>query len=111
MSACLERKRIAFLRGVSSIGFPSSTLGMPAMLRSGLKAAFRADHVRLHPTRTEYQRADSPWLRTPTFEECYRAGASPVPKVCQNPMFFVSLGLALSEKQIPQITENTEKSK
>jgi hypothetical protein len=26
-------------------------------------------------------------------------------------MFFVPLGLALSEKQIPQITENTEKSK
>src|SRR5579863_1189564 len=27
---------------------------------------------------------------------------SPVPKVCQNAMFFVPLGLALSEKQIPQ---------
>src|ERR1700688_616951 len=26
----------------------------------------------------------------------------PVPKVCQNAMFFVPLGLALSEKQIPQ---------
>ena len=34
---------------------------------------------------------------------------SPVPKVCQNTMFFVPLGLALSEKQIPQIAENTEK--
>ena len=41
----------------------------------------------------------------------YRAGEPPVPKVCQNAMFFVPLGLALSEKQIPQITENTEKSK
>ena len=40
-----------------------------------------------------------------------RAGASPVPKVCQNAMFFEPLGLALSEKQIPQITGNTEKSK
>ena len=39
----------------------------------------------------------------------YRAGEPPVPKVCQNPMFFVPLGLALSEKQIPQITENTGK--
>ena len=35
----------------------------------------------------------------------------PVPKLCQNAMFFVPLGLALSEKQIPQITENTGKSK
>jgi hypothetical protein len=33
----------------------------------------------------------------------------PVPKVCQNAMFFVPLGLPLSEKQIPQIAENTEK--
>jgi len=33
----------------------------------------------------------------------------PVPNVCQNAMFFVPLGLALSEKQIPQITENTGK--
>jgi hypothetical protein len=40
-----------------------------------------------------------------------KAGASPVPKLCQNAMFFVLLGLALSEKQIPQIAENTEKSK
>ena len=40
-----------------------------------------------------------------------KAGASPVPKVCQNAMFFVRLGLALSEKQIPQIVENTEKRK
>ena len=39
------------------------------------------------------------------------AGASPVPKLCQNAMFFLPLGLALSEKQIPQITENTEKAK
>ena len=39
----------------------------------------------------------------------YGAGEPPVPKVCQNAMFFVPLGLALSEKQIPQITENTEK--
>jgi hypothetical protein len=38
-----------------------------------------------------------------------KAGASPVPKVCQNAMFFVPLGLALSEKQMPQITENTGK--
>ena len=38
-----------------------------------------------------------------------KAGASPVPKVCQNAMFFEPLGLALSEKQIPQIAENTEK--
>jgi hypothetical protein len=41
----------------------------------------------------------------------HKAGAFPVPKVCQNTMFFGLLGLALSEKQIPQITENTEKSK
>jgi hypothetical protein len=34
-----------------------------------------------------------------------------VPKVCQNAMFFGLLGLALSEKQIPQIVENTGKSK
>lgn len=40
-----------------------------------------------------------------------KAGASHVPKVCQNAMFFVPLGLALSEKQIPQITENTGKWK
>ncbi len=33
------------------------------------------------------------------------AGESPVPKVCQNAMFFVPLGLALSVKQIPQMTE------
>jgi hypothetical protein len=31
-----------------------------------------------------------------------------VPKVCQNAMFFEPLGLALSEKQIPQVNENTE---
>jgi hypothetical protein len=31
-----------------------------------------------------------------------RACASPVPKVCRNPMF-MPLGSALSEKQIPQI--------
>ena len=41
----------------------------------------------------------------------YRAGEPPVPKVCQNAMFFVPLGLASSEKQIPQLTENTEKPK
>ena len=35
----------------------------------------------------------------------------PSTPVCQNAMFFVPLGLALSEKQIPQITENTGKSK
>jgi hypothetical protein len=40
-----------------------------------------------------------------------RAGEPPVPKVCQNAMFFMPLGLALSEKQIPQLPENTEKSK
>ena len=33
-----------------------------------------------------------------------------MPRVYQNAMFFVPLGLALSEKQIPQIAENTEKS-
>ena len=32
-----------------------------------------------------------------------KAGASPVPKVCQNAMFFVPLGLALSEKQFPKL--------
>ena len=37
--------------------------------------------------------------------------SSPVPKVRQNPMFFVLLELALSEKQTPQLTENTEKWK
>ena len=31
------------------------------------------------------------------------AGAFPVPKVCQNAMFFVPLGLALSERQIPNL--------
>lgn len=35
----------------------------------------------------------------------YRAGEPPVPRVCQNAMFFVPLGLALSEKQILQIAE------
>ncbi|MHB8677940.1 MAG: hypothetical protein ACYDCE_15970 [Candidatus Acidiferrales bacterium] len=34
-----------------------------------------------------------------------------VPKVCQNAMFFEPLGLALSEKQIPQVNENTEEEK
>ncbi len=34
-----------------------------------------------------------------------------MPKVCQNAMFFGLMGLALSEKQIPQIVENTEKAK
>jgi hypothetical protein len=34
-----------------------------------------------------------------------------VPKVWQNAMFFGLLGLALSEKQIPQVNENTEESK
>ena len=34
-----------------------------------------------------------------------KAGASPVPKVCHYAMFFVPLGLALSEKQTPQNTE------
>ena len=34
-----------------------------------------------------------------------------MPKVCQNAMSFVLLGLALSEKQIPQITENTREVK
>ena len=33
---------------------------------------------------------------------------SPVPEVCQNAMFFEALGLALSEKQIPQVNEKTE---
>jgi len=36
------------------------------------------------------------------------AGAIPLPKACQNAMFFDSLGLALSEKQIPQVNENPE---
>jgi hypothetical protein len=30
-----------------------------------------------------------------------------VPKVCQNAMFFGPLGLASSEKHIPQVDENT----
>jgi hypothetical protein len=34
-----------------------------------------------------------------------------VPKVWQNAMFFGLLGLASSEKQIPQVDENTEESK
>ena len=38
-----------------------------------------------------------------------RAGAPNVPRVCQNAMFFGLSGLALNEKQNPQITENTEK--
>jgi hypothetical protein len=46
-----------------------------------------------------------------SFQRRLAAGASPVPKVCQNAMFFGFLGLALSEKQIPQLTENTEKAK
>jgi hypothetical protein len=36
----------------------------------------------------------------------HRAGEPPVPNVCQNAMFFMPLGLALSEKQIPQIAKN-----
>jgi hypothetical protein len=40
-----------------------------------------------------------------------KAGASAVPKLCQNPNVFMRFGLALSEKQIPQIIENTEKPK
>jgi hypothetical protein len=44
-----------------------------------------------------------------SFLTAAKAGAFPVPKVCQNAMFFVPLWLALSEEQIPQITENTEK--
>jgi hypothetical protein len=47
------------------------------------------------------------WFRT--CKASGRAGASPVPKVCPNAIFFVPLELALSEKQIPQITENTGK--
>lgn len=38
-----------------------------------------------------------------------KAGACPVPKVCQNAMFFGLLRLASSEKQVPQLVENTEK--
>ena len=34
-----------------------------------------------------------------------------MPKVCQNPMFFKSLGLVSSEEHIPQVDENTEKAK
>ena len=34
-----------------------------------------------------------------------------MPKVWQNAMFFGLLGLASSEKQIPQVDENTEESK
>ena len=34
-----------------------------------------------------------------------------MPKVWQNAKFFGLLGLALSEKQIPQVNENTEESK
>ncbi len=39
------------------------------------------------------------------------AGGLPVPKVWQIAMFLGLLGLALSEKQIPQVNENTEESK
>jgi hypothetical protein len=35
----------------------------------------------------------------------------PVPKVCQNPMFFDRLGLVSSEEHIPQVDENTERAK
>jgi hypothetical protein len=34
-----------------------------------------------------------------------------VTKVCQNPMFFDPLGLTSSEKHIPQVIENTAKTK
>jgi len=41
-----------------------------------------------------------------------KAGASPVPKVCQNTMFFVPLGLALSESRFPKLlkTQRSESS-
>jgi len=41
----------------------------------------------------------------------YRAGESPCAKSVPESDLFMPLGLALSEKQIPQIAENTEKSK
>jgi hypothetical protein len=34
-----------------------------------------------------------------------------VPELCQYPMFFVRLGLALSEKQVPQVDGNTEEAR
>ncbi|MGH9739747.1 MAG: hypothetical protein ACRD4X_14350 [Candidatus Acidiferrales bacterium] len=49
--------------------------------------------------------------RIVTKDDPCEAGASPVPKVCQNAIFFGLLGLALSEKQSPQIIENTMKAK
>ena len=30
-----------------------------------------------------------------------------MPELCPNAMFFVRVGLALSEKQVPQVDENT----
>jgi hypothetical protein len=34
-----------------------------------------------------------------------------VPERCQYPMFFVLLGFALSEKQVPQVDGNTEEAR
>lgn len=39
------------------------------------------------------------------------ASRAPVPKVCQNAIFFDRLGLVSSEEHIPQVDENTEKAK
>ena len=42
---------------------------------------------------------------------CYKSRRVPCAKTVPESDVFMPLGLALSEKQIPQITENTEKSK
>jgi len=42
---------------------------------------------------------------------CYKSRRVPCAKSVPESDVFMPLGLALSEKQIPQITENTEKSK
>jgi hypothetical protein len=42
---------------------------------------------------------------------CYKSRRVPCAKTVPESDVFMPLGLALSEKQIPQITENTEKPK
>ena len=49
--------------------------------------------------------------RAPAFDKLVSRRRAPCAKSVPESDLFVPLGLALSEKQIPQITENTEKSK
>lgn len=49
--------------------------------------------------------------RAPAFEELVSRRRVPCAKSVPESELFILLGLALSEKQIPQIVENTEKPK